>query len=161
MCAFSARAARDELIKWWINLKKNGGKRSKIRKNINDERKSPRERVKAQTFCCVVCCVHFLGEKRNFLAGRGLCFVSCSFLLLFLVLVLFQGSHVQLGLVCVYILEERSWCSRSLFLLGLGRFSLYRDTRSLWRSLNTRGGCFRERKSKSTNSKARRFRASI
>ena len=86
MCAFSARAARDELIKWWINLKKNGGKRSKIRKNINDERKSPRERVKAQTFCCVVCCVHFLGEKRNFLAGRGLCFVSCSFLLLVLFL---------------------------------------------------------------------------
>ena len=89
MCAFSARAARDELIKWWINLKKNGGKRSKIRKNINDERKSPRERVKAQTFCCVVCCVHFLGEKRNFLAGRGSvfcvvlfspsCSCSCSF----------------------------------------------------------------------------------
>ena len=160
MCAFSARAARDELIKWWINLKKNGGKRSKIRKNINDERKSPRERVKAQTFCCVVCCVHFLGEKRNFLlAELVFCVVlfspSCS------VLVLFQGSHVQLGLVCVYILEERSWCSRSLFLLGLGRFSLYRDTRSLWRSLNTRGGCFCERKSKSTNSKARRFRASI
>lgn len=63
-----------------------GEKRSKIRKNINDERKSPRERVKAQTFCCVVCCVHFLGEKRNFLAGRGLCFVSCSFLLLVLFL---------------------------------------------------------------------------
>jgi hypothetical protein len=89
VCAFSARAARDELIKWWINLKKNGGKRSKIRKNINDERKSPRERVKAQTFCCVVCCVHFLGEKRNFLAGRGSvfcvvlfspsCSCSCSF----------------------------------------------------------------------------------
>ena len=80
MCAFSARAARDELIKWWINLKKNGGKRLK---NINDERKSPRERVKAQTFCCVVCCVHFLGEKRNFLAGRGSVFCvvlfSCSF----------------------------------------------------------------------------------
>lgn len=105
MCAFSARAARDELIKWWINLKKNGGKRLK---NINDERKSPRERVKAQTFCCVVCCVHFLGEKRNFLAGRGLCFVSCSFLLLVLVLVLFQGLHVQLGLrVCIYTRGEK------------------------------------------------------
>ena len=110
--------------------------------------------------CCVLCAL--FGRKKEFSAGRGgLCFVSCSFLLLVLVLVLFQGSHVQLGLVCVYILEERSWCSRSLFLLGLGRFSLYRDTRSLWRSLNTRGGCFRERKSKSTNSKARRFRASI
>ena len=41
MCAFSARAARDELIKWWINLaRKMGEKRSKIRKNINDERKT-------------------------------------------------------------------------------------------------------------------------
>ena len=88
MCAFSARAARDELIKWWIkiNLKKNGGKRSKIRKNINDERKSPRERVKAQTFCCVVCCVHFLGEKRNFLLAEAcvLCRALFSFLFLFL-----------------------------------------------------------------------------
>ena len=45
MCAFSARAARDELIKWWINLKKNGGKRLKIRKNINDERKSEAEEL--------------------------------------------------------------------------------------------------------------------
>lgn len=103
MCAFSARAARDELIKWWINLKKNGGKRSKIRKNINDERKSPRERVKAQTFCCVVCCVHFLGEKRNFLAGRGLCFVSCSFLLLVLFLFFFKVRMYNLVLrVYVY-----------------------------------------------------------
>ena len=108
----------------------------------------------------LLCCVHFLGEKRSSLLAEALCFVSCSFLLLVLVLVLFQGSHVQLGLACVCILE-RCWCSRSLFLLGLGRFSLYRDTRSLWRSLNTRGGCFRERYSKSTNSKARRFRASI
>lgn len=83
MCAFSARAARDELIKWWINLKKNGGKRLK---NINDERKSPRERVKAQTFCCVVCCVHFLGEKRNFLLAEAcvLCRALFSFLFLFL-----------------------------------------------------------------------------
>ena len=127
---------------------------------ISTTNEKAREPVKSQTFCCVVCFVHFLGEKRNFLAGRGLCFVSCSFLLLVLVLVLFQGSHVQLGLACVCILE-RCWCSRSLFLLGLGRFSLYRDTRSLWRSLNTRGGCFCERKSKSTNSKARHFRASI
>ena len=108
----------------------------------------------------LLCCVHFLGEKRSSLLAEALCFVSCSFLLLVLVLVLFQGSHVQLGLACVCILE-RCWCSRSLFLLGLGRFSLYRDIRSLWRNLNTRGGCFRERKSKSTNSKARRFRASI
>jgi len=86
VCAFSARAARDELIKWWINLKKNGGKRSKIRKNINDERKSPRERVKSQTFCCVVCCVHFLGEKRNFLLAEAcvLCRALFSFLFLFL-----------------------------------------------------------------------------
>ena len=106
MCAFSARAARDELIKWWINLKKNGGKRSKIRKNINDERKSPRERVKAQTFCCVVCCVHFLGEKRNFLAGRGLCFVSCSFLLLVLFLFFFKVRMYNLVL-CVYIYSRR------------------------------------------------------
>jgi hypothetical protein len=83
VCAFSARAARDELIKWWINLKKNGGKRLK---NINDERKSPRERVKAQTFCCVVCCVHFLGEKRNFLLAEAcvLCRALFSFLFLFL-----------------------------------------------------------------------------
>ena len=104
MCAFSARAARDELIKWWINLKKNGGKRSKIRKNINDERKSPRERVKAQTFCCVVCCVHFLGEKRNFFwLAEALCFVSCSFLLLVLVLVLFKVRMYNLVLrVYVY-----------------------------------------------------------
>ena len=135
------------------------GERSKIRKNINDERKSPRAReISNLLLCCVLCAL--FGRKKEFSAGRGLCFVSCSFLLLVLVLVLFQGSHVQLGLACVCILE-RCWCSRSLFLLGLGRFSLYRDTRSLWRSLNTRGGCFRERKSKSTNSKARRFRASI
>ena len=40
MCAFSARAARDELIKWWINLEKWGKKVVKIRKNINDERKT-------------------------------------------------------------------------------------------------------------------------
>ena len=156
MCAFSARAARDELIKWWINLNL-----EKWGKKVEKYQRRTKKPAKSQTFCCVVCCVHFLGEKRNFLLhGRGLCFVSCSFLLLVLVLVLFQGSHVQLGLACVCILE-RCWCSRSLFLLGLGRFSLYRDTRSLWRSLNTRGGCFCERKSKSTNSKARRFRASI
>ena len=158
MCAFSARAARDELIKWWINLEKWGKKVVKIRKNINDERKSPQRESEISNL--LLCCVHFLGEKRSSLLAEALCFVSCSFLLLVLVLVLFQGSHVQLGLACVCILE-RCWCSRSLFLLGLGRFSLYRDTRSLWRSLNTRGGCFRERKSKSTNSKARRFRASI
>ena len=35
------------------------------------------------------------------------------------------------------------------------------DTRYLTRRLNTRGGCFRERNSKSTNPTARRFRASI
>jgi len=159
VCAFSARAARDELIKWWINLK-NGGKKVENKEKYQRRTKKPARKSESSNLllCCVLCAL--FGRKKEFSAGRGLCFVSCSFLLLVLVLVLFQGSHVQLGLACVCILE-RCWCSRSLFLLGLGRFSLYRDTRSLWRSLNTRGGCFRERKSKSTNSKARRFRASI
>ena len=100
-------------------------------------------------------------EKKGALCWQRLC-VLCRalFSFLFLFLFFFKVCMYNLVCVCVYILEERSWCSRSLFLLGLGRFSLYRDTRSLWRSLNTRGGCFRERKSKSTNPKARRFRAS-
>jgi hypothetical protein len=159
VCAFSARAARDELIKWWINLK-NGGKKVENKEKYQRRTKKPARKSESSNLllCCVLCAL--FGRKKEFSAGRGLCFVSCSFLLLVLVLVLFQGSHVQLGLACVCILE-RCWCSRSLFLLGLGRFSLYRDTRSLWRSLNTRGGCFRERNSKSTNPKARRFRASI
>ena len=161
MCAFSARAARDELIKWWINLNlEKWGKKVENKEKYQRRTKKPARKSESSNLmlCCVLCAL--FGRKKEFSAGRGLCFVSCSFLLLVLVLVLFQGSHVQLGLACVCILE-RCWCSRSLFLLGLGRFSLYRDIRSLWRSLNTRGGCFRERKSKSTNPKARRFRASI
>lgn len=56
--------------------------------------------------CCVLCAL--FGRKKEFSAGRGLCFVSCSFLLLVLVLVLFQGLHVQLGLrVCIYTRGEK------------------------------------------------------
>lgn len=85
MCAFSARAARDELIKWWINLEKWGKKVVKIRKNINDERKSPRERVKSQTFCCVACT---FWEKKGALCWQRLC-VLCRALFSFLFLFLF------------------------------------------------------------------------
>lgn len=101
MCAFSARAARDELIKWWINLEKWGKKVVKIRKNINDERKSPQRESEISNL--LLCCVHFLGEKRSSLLAEALCFVSCSFLLLVLVLVLFKVRMYNLVLrVYVY-----------------------------------------------------------
>ena len=77
----------------------------KIRKNINDERKSPRERVKAQTFCCVVYLWGALfGRKRSFFCWQRLC-VLCRalFLLLVLVLVLFKVRMYNLVLrVYVY-----------------------------------------------------------
>ena len=38
------------------------------------------------------------GRKKELSVVKALCFVSCSFLVLVLVLVLFQGLHVQLGL---------------------------------------------------------------
>jgi len=159
VCAFSARAARDELIKWWINLK-NGGKKVENKEKYQRRTKKPARKSESSNLllCCVLCAL--FGRKKEFSGWQRLVFCVVLFSPSCSVLVLFKGSHVQLGLACVCILE-RCWCSRSLFLLGLGRFGLYRDTRSLWRSLNTRGGCFRERKSKSTNSKARRFRASI
>ena len=86
MCAFSARAARDELIKWWINLNlKNGGKRLK---NINDERKSPRAREISNLLLCCVFCALF-GRKKEFSGWQRLvfcvvlfspsCSCSCSF----------------------------------------------------------------------------------
>ena len=49
---------------------------------------------------------------------------------------------------------------RCLLVNVVGRVCRF-DTRYLTRRANTRGGCFRERKRKSYNPKARRFRASI
>ena len=128
-------------------------------KNINEKAREREWNLKPSVVLCGVCT---FWEKKGALCWQRLC-VLCRalFSFLFLFLFFFKVCMYNLVCVCVYILEERSWCSRSLFLLGLGRFSLYRHTRSLWRSLNTRGGCFCERKCKSTNSKARRFRASI
>ncbi len=80
MCAFSARAARDELIKWWINLNL-----EKWGKKVEKYQRRTKKPAKSQTFCCVVCCVHFLGEKRNLLAEACvLCRALFSFLFLFL-----------------------------------------------------------------------------
>ena len=122
-------------------------------KNINEKAREREWNLKPSVVLCGVCT---FWEKKGALCWQRLC-VLCRalFSFLFLFLFFFKVCMYNLVCVCVYILEERSWCSRSLFLLGLGRFSLYRDTRSLWRSLNTRGGCFRERNSKSTNPKAR------
>jgi hypothetical protein len=49
---------------------------------------------------------------------------------------------------------------RCLLVNVVGRVCRF-DTRYLTRRANTRGGCFRERKRKYENPKARRFRASI
>ena len=56
-----------------------------------------------------------------------------------------------------YITER---CLLVIVVVVVGRVCRF-DTRYLTRRLNTRGGCFRERKRKSDNPKARRFRASI
>lgn len=85
MCAFSARAARDELIKWWINLK-NGGKKVENKEKYQRRTKKPARKSESSNLllCCVLCAL--FGRKKEFSAGRGLCFVSCSFLLLVLFL---------------------------------------------------------------------------
>ena len=59
-----------------------------------------------------------------------------------------------------YITERCLLAVVVIVVVVVGRVCRF-DTRYLTRRANTRGGCFRERKSKSTNSKARRFRASI
>lgn len=102
MCAFSARAARDELIKWWINLK-NGGKKVENKEKYQRRTKKPARKSESSNLllCCVLCAL--FGRKKEFSAGRGLCFVSCSFLLLVLFLFFFKVRMYNLVLrVYVY-----------------------------------------------------------
>jgi len=95
MCVVYFQRARQEIIKvgGWVGLRKMegkmGGSREKNEK-ISTTVKPERER---ESFGCAL-----FGKKKELSAGRGLCFVLCSFLVLVLVLVLFQGLHVQLGL---------------------------------------------------------------
>jgi len=97
-------------------------------------------------------------EKMTFLKRRKFVFVFegvkrlCVSLFLFMRCIL-----LQLDIVCVYMSRPRGV---NLRFSSSGR-CIHLHIRSLWRSSNTRVGCFRERKSKSTNSRARRFRASI
>ena len=85
MCAFSARAARDELIKWWINLK-NGGKKVENKEKYQRRTKKPARKSESSNLllCCVLCAL--FGRKKEFSAGRAcvLCRALFSFLFLFL-----------------------------------------------------------------------------
>ena len=85
MCAFSARAARVELIKWWINLK-NGGKKVENKEKYQRRTKKPARKSESSNLLLCCGCVHFLGEKRNFLLAEAcvLCRALFSFLFLFL-----------------------------------------------------------------------------
>ena len=88
MCAFSAREARDELIKWWINLK-NGGKKVENKEKYQRRTKKPARKSESSNLllCCVLCAL--FGRKKEFSGWQRLvfcvvlfspsCSCSCSF----------------------------------------------------------------------------------
>ena len=120
MCVVYFQRARQEIIKvgGWVGLRKMegkmGGSREKNEK-ISTTVKPERER---ELWVCT------FWEKKGALCWQRLvfcvvlfsCSCSCSF----------SRFACTTWSACVYILE-RCWCSRSLFLCGLGRFSLYLD----------------------------------
>jgi len=76
---------------------------------------------------------------------------------------LFLSLFLSVLNMCAFSFKSHHQCyitERCLLVNVVGRVCRF-DTRYLARRANTRGGCFRERNCKSTNSKARRFRASI
>ena len=76
---------------------------------------------------------------------------------------LFLSLFLSVLNMCAFSFKSHHQCyitERCLLVNVVGRVCRF-DTRYLARRLNTRGGCFRERKRKYENPKARRFRASI
>jgi len=115
-------------------------------------------RARSRSVCSSVLFSLSRARKMTFLKRRKFVFVFegvkrlCVSLFLFMRCIL-----LQLDIVCVYMSRPRGV---NLRFSSSGR-CIHLYIRSLWRSSNTRGGCFRERKSKFSNPKVRRFRASI
>ena len=115
-------------------------------------------RARSRSVCSSVLFSLSRARKMTFLKRRKFVFVFEGVKRLSVSLFLFMRCiSLQLDIVCVYMSRSRGV---DLRFSSSGRF-IHLHIRSLWRSSNTRVGCFCERKSKSTNPKARRFRASI
>ena len=96
-------------------------------------------------------------EILKFSSSLRMCVSQSLSLSLFLSLFLFVLN------MCAFFSKSHHQCyitERWLLVNVVGRVCRF-HTRYLTRRLNTRGGCFRERKRKYENPKARRFRASI
>jgi len=115
-------------------------------------------RARSRSVCSSVLFSLSRARKMTFLKRRKFVFVFEGVKRLSVTLFLFMRCILlQLDIVCVYMSRSRGV---DLRFSSSGRF-IHLHIRSLWRSSNTRVGCFREPTSKSTNSRARRFRASI